>query len=330
MSNLATTIRRMLSRKEAVILPGFGTLLIAESKGTADGSGRIDPPGLIVRFDATHPKEDGKLAQEYADVKEIEHEEAHQQVLELVDAIKFSLDKGEEHQLERVGTFSRDDDNRIHFHKDPGWILDPSLFGLSTLELLELEDEDERASLQDAGTGDSEKESVSVGEPTVEKTAAAQKTESVVEPPRARRRPVNKWGIIWIVIGSLAAVLVIILLIPTNNDVEFGRDGIVIKDANTEDLQDQEASSEVEFEDTGNDADLGEEVSDTRDTGAVGSEEDPDTGQPDLNRNRYFIIGGSFQKLPNATELMNQLKSEGFQSEIIITENRMYRVSVQS
>lgn len=332
MSNLATTIRQMLSRKEAVILPGFGSLLITEGRGTTSGAGRIDPPGLIIRFDATHPKGDGKLAQEFAEGEEIEYEEARQQVLELVDAIKFSLDKGEAHHMEDVGTFTRDDNNKIHFQKDPDWTLDPSLFGLSSLELLELEDEGVASSGKTTPES-AEDPGISEQESSVEKVPVSGKPGAVATPPRARRRPVNKWGIIWIVIGSLAAVLVIILLIPTNNDIEIGKDGIVIKDAETEDRQDPDLLQEA---DAAGDAGLygdveegGAEITDA--VGPIVTEaEEFTTEQSDENQNRYFIIGGSFQKLPNATDLMNQLKSAGFPAEIIITENRLYRVSVKS
>ena len=44
----------------------------------------------------------------------------------------------------------------------------------------------------------------------------------------------------------------------------------------------------------------------------------------------FFIIAGSFSNLGNASDLQDQLKQKGFEAEVMITENRMYRVSVAS
>ena len=142
MAYIGKYIRQILSRQEAVTLPGFGSLVISQSSGVSSGAGRLDPPGVVIRFDAEHPRDDGKLAAEYTAGEQLDPEEARQQVLELIDAIKFKLDKGEKYDLDLVGTFSRDDDNRIKFSKDPNWIIDPELFGLPSLDLLELEEEE--------------------------------------------------------------------------------------------------------------------------------------------------------------------------------------------
>ena len=108
-------IRQILSRQEPVVFPGFGSLVMVRGKGINTDDSTIEPPGMIVKFDPNHPKSDGKLAEEYAKGEKIEHEEARQQLLELVDAIKFKLDKGEIYNLSLVGSFSRDDDNRVIF-----------------------------------------------------------------------------------------------------------------------------------------------------------------------------------------------------------------------
>ncbi len=44
----------------------------------------------------------------------------------------------------------------------------------------------------------------------------------------------------------------------------------------------------------------------------------------------FFIIAGSFKHLGNASELQDKLKAMGYQAEVMVTENRMYRVSVAS
>lgn len=384
MAYLGKYIRQILSRKEAVVLPGFGSLFPEEGKGVRNDDGRIDPPGAVVRFDATQPNDNGRLAEEYATGEQMDPEEARQQVLELVDAIKFKLDKGERYKLDLVGEFSRDDDNRIHFVKDPNWVIDPGLFGLSSLDLLELENEDEQeageeqdaepagatgASKEEAGerAEDSEarEEETPVTEAAEEATVGAGERDSKVEdgegeqaqaagarevrtgkdkdvslhPPvsvktrkkeKEQRKQVRRWRVIWIVSGLLIAVLVLVLLIPSDNGLEVGKEGIIIRDTEI-----GNEGNESMDQGSGQQPAMGTQAQDDLDAAATESlqeDEEPDDGpvQPPVLENRYFIIAGSFRNLGNATDLSDQLKAAGYPAEIILTENRMYRVSVQS
>ena len=367
MAYLGKYIRQILSRKEAVVLPGFGSLKLTESKGVQGEDGKIEPPGVVIRFDATHPKDDGRLAEEYAAGEQMEQEEARQQVLELVGAIKFKLDKGETYNLEGVGTFYRDDDNRIHFDRDPNWVIDPALFGLSSLDLLELENEEAQETPEtqgetraavtgeegDAGAGESgtrsgegtdsveqqvdtsEKQSAeAAGAPGTKKGQTTSWRQTGVakasEKRKIERQPVNKWRVIWIVAGSLIVVLALILLIPSGNGLEVGKDGIIIRD--TAPGSDDAAQP---VQDAGQPQGAETDVQGDLDAAARESlqenealEEGP--VQPPVRENNYFIIGGSFQNLGNATELVDELKASGYPAEIILTEDRLYRVSVRS
>jgi cell division septation protein DedD/nucleoid DNA-binding protein len=354
MAYLGTYIRQLLSNREQVILPGFGSLVITEGKGVAGDDGKIEPPVPVVRFDPTHPLGDGKLARAYAEGEGIEPEEARQQLLELVDAIKFRLDKGESYKLDQVGVFSRDDDNRILFRKDPGWVIDPDAFGLETLDILELDSEDADGAgvtgAEDAGgeklaggdkhagsekhTGGGKQAEGGSEQEVAKKGGSRRGTEPVRKSSgvpiegsvrRVERKPVNKWKIIWIVVGSLIAVLVLILLIPSGNGIEFGREGIVIRESE-ETVAPDKLSPDVG-------KDLKEEQGKTPVDQPVDEQETPAEMpgvQPKAPEHNYFIIAGSFQNLQNATELMNELQAKGFPAEMITTENRMYRVSVQS
>ena len=354
MAYLGTYIRQLLSNREPVVLPGFGSLVVAEGRGVAGDDGIIEPPVPVVRFDPTHPKGDGKLAGAYAAGEGIDPEEARQQVLELVDAIKFRLDKGENYKLDQVGVFSRDDDNRILFRRDPDWVIDPDAFGLDTLEILELESGDaEGADVARGKEAGGEKHAggeryadgerhVGSGkyagrekEPEVERAGTGKRVPEPVQKSagatmegsgkRVERKPVNKWKIIWIVIGSLIAVLVLILLLPTGNGIEFGREGIVIRDRQEAEGAEKLAPAvEKEMKEEKRKPPADEQVAEQE----LPADEPGD--QPKAPGHKYFIIAGSFQSLQNASELMNELKAAGFPAELIITENRLYRVSVKS
>ncbi len=305
MAYLGKYIREILSRHEPVVFPGFGSLVVVEGKGVAGEDGRIDPPGPMIRFDPTHPRGDGKLAVEYATGEGIDPEEARQQVLELVDAIKFKLDKGETFVLEQVGTFSRDDDNKIHFRKDLDWQLDPDGFGLDPLEILELEN-DEGVDIQPEEAAAPESMDVEIQEGGEEGPSSA-----------GQRKPVNKWKIIWIVTGSLIAVLLLILLIPAGNGIEFDKDGIIIQDM---ELRADDTPGSHAAQEKGD-----ERVAEDQEQTVLPEE----PAEPALS-NQHFIIAGSFQNLANAKELKDQLNASGFPSEIIFSDNRMYRVSISS
>ncbi len=311
-------IRQILARQETVVFPGFGSLNIGKGKGVVQETGQVEPPGAIVVFDPTHPKDNGILAQEYAQGENIDLEEAQQQLLELVDAIKFKMDKGESYDLALVGRFTRDDDNRIRFQKDPNWIIDPEIFGLSSLDLLELEEEEEEEKEEEKDAGESEE----IPEKMLDKKKA-QVIEDIPERKVAGRKPVNKWTIIWIVIASLITVLILILIIPLNQedpDIEFGKEGLVIRN-NADEGRDRAGKRDVKdpFEET-------KEV----EIDKPASAEDTDTSVPVTTANRYFIIAGSFQNLQNASELLEQLKEKGYPAEMIFTESRLYRVAVKS
>jgi cell division septation protein DedD/nucleoid DNA-binding protein len=314
MAYLGKYIRQILSKQEPVILPGFGRLTISKSEGVSVESGKIDPPGVLIRFDVEHPRDNGKLAAEYAAGESIDGEEAKQQVLELVDAIKFKLDKGEKFSLDLVGEFTRDDDDRIHFVKDSNWIIDPDLFGLPSLDLLELEEEEKAPE-------PANEDSVPVKEDSIPQ----QKESQPMKKKMANRAPVNKWKIIWIIVGSLIIVLVLILLIPTKNSdygIEFSKEGLVMK----ENVVSNGGGTVEDTNELVTDVDEQLEQTETETQEAVQAE----TQTPIGTTNNFFIIAGSFQELQNATELMESLKSEGFPAEIIITESRLYRVAVQS
>ena len=136
-------IRQLLDEGQKVILPGFGNLEIKDPGKKFPASGtKISPPGKSVIFDSSFSKDDGLLAGRLSEKEGIDQEEAGQQVLELVDAIKFDLDKGEPFELLDAGTFTRDEDSRIRFEPDKDWVLEPDQFGLESMDLIQLEDED--------------------------------------------------------------------------------------------------------------------------------------------------------------------------------------------
>ena len=303
-------IKMLLDERKRVILPGFGNLEVILPEGAQTPSGnRFLPPGTRVRFDKSYSKDDGLLSETLASGEQLDSDEAQQRVLELVDAIKFSLDKGEEYILLEAGSFSRDSEGKIRFLADPDWVLEPEQYGLESMDLLELEDLPIEK--------DEVKETESQPAPKVTPLA----------PPRPKPKP-RKWRVIWLVAALLIVVLAVLVIIPPGGDESGEQRQLFRKKADREVIQeDQQTVDEQQAGQTG------EQQSDTE-TAASEPEPEPEVEQeqrqPTEESNSFFIIAGSFSKLNNASELQDQLNAKGFQAEVMITENRMYRVSVAS
>ncbi len=193
-------IKMLLDERKRVILPGFGNLEVIIPEGTQTPSGnRINPPGTSVRFDTNFSKDDDRLAEMLAAGEVLERDEAQQRVLELVDAIRFSLDKGEEFLLPEAGTFSRDADGKTHFLADPSWVLEPDQYGLESMDLLELEE----LPIEEDITKETETESKESPKAKV----------TTLSPPKPKPKS-KRWRVVWVVAAALIVVLAVLILIP--------------------------------------------------------------------------------------------------------------------
>lgn len=359
-------IRKQLEEGKRVILPGFGNLEIKDTPGGRPASGgRIDPPGLYIRFDAGYSKDDGLLASAYATGENIDEEEARQRVLELVDSIKFALDKGETFALSETGTFSRDHDGKVHVQPDQGWVLEPDQYGLEAMDLLELEEEPSGVETEpepEAGKRPPSEEKIPEKHETTGQTSdlspkpedESEKTGPVPSAPHPSKPPVkpsprvtplkppvkvkasprfNRWRVIWIIAGSLIVILIALILIPVDwnqfqdkGSREPGTESKVEK-KNLEVQERQEAD--------GNEADGDRHPGSERENGEEGSGEPDYSSGEEIDKaveaeHDFFIIAGSFRQLKNASDLQDQLKARGYPAEVMFTENRMYRVIVSS
>ncbi len=300
-------IRMLLEQRSRVILPGFGNLEVVIQEGTQALSGKhFNPPGRTVRFDAGFSKDDGLLAETLAAGESLEREEATQRVLELIDAIKFALDKGEDYSIPETGTFSRDDDGKIRFQTDQDWVLEPDQYGLESMDLLELE------------------ELPAEGEKGIKSESGTTSKVTTLAPPRPKPKA-KRWRVIWVVAALLIVVLAVLLLVPTGESEQGVRRKLFQKSSDREQIE-QEApvtdSSATEME----------EQPAEEEVGVAEPEAEPEVVPevpPEAPKN-FYIIAGSFQKLKNASDMQDELNRRGFQAEVMITDNRMYRVSVAS
>ena len=325
---IGNTIRQLLEERKKVILPGFGNLAILETSGAVPSSGkRIDPPGMSILFDSSFSKDDKLLATTFATNEAMDPGEAGQQVLELVDAIKFAFDKGEPWAVEGAGIFSRDDDGKVHFQPEKDWVLAPDQYGLESMELLELDDEP-------GEKGPAKAPEMEKTEPVAQAQTRPTAPAAAHEPWKAEKpkRRVNLWRVIWIMAGSLIVILLVLIAIPSDKLQIFeGRDG-TDQPVEGEPAVGSQGSSSTSTEKPGSDDSQGASQAETADS------EKPLVSEPEQStpaealppEHKYFLIAGSFKHLGNASELQDQLKDRGYHAEVMVTENRMYRVSVTS
>jgi cell division protein FtsN len=122
-------------------------------------------------------------------------------------------------------------------------------------------------------------------------------------------------------------VLVVLILIPTGESEDGTRRGLFNRQAEQEEVDQTEPSTDVS-------PDQEQVVSEEQAVEPeIRQEEIDEEVEPDLpleESNNYFIIAGSFSRLTNASDLQDKLNSRGYNAEVMITENRMYRVSVAS
>ena len=338
-------IKQLLDERKRVILPGFGNLEVIEKGKTPTSGNRIDPPGLLIWFDAGYSKDDGLLASVLAAGAKMDEEEAGQRVLELVDAIKFALDKGESYAIPEMGTLNRDDDGKVHFKVDPNWVLEPDQYGLESVDLLELEELPEEEKEVPEMEKPEESPSSVKSKAKAEESPATDKSEAKPEaqpplrpvlrtsnltadhkPAKKKPRHTIRWRIIWIVTGALILVLVGLIFIPAGNDRKLKQKEPAVTGTEKTDVRTKpiETTEDQTSEEQQIPEDQTTESTETEETPAV---EEP---LPEVQEHKYFIIAGSFKHLKYASDLQDQLKARGYPAEVMVTENRMYRVSVSS
>lgn len=321
---LGKYIRELLDEKKRVVLAGFGNLEVKSPDMAQTPSGsRIDPPGISVRFDSSFGKDDGLLASVYAQGEGLEADEAQQRVLELVDAIKFALDKGEEYKLPETGTFVRDEDGKVNFQVDPSWLLEPDQYGLESMDLLELEDEPsvEEAVETEKPSPISSSKTTPETKPKTTPGPAAKVTPLAPAKPKSKAK---KWRVIWILVFLLIIVLAVLILVPAGETEDGEKKQKFWNRKAAVEVVDQEDTPAVDAESGTVEQDVSEAIETP-----VSSDETVEPIPVDVSHH-FFVIAGSFSKLRNASDLQDQLKQQGFEAEVMITENRMYRVSISS
>jgi len=191
-------------------------------------------------------------------------------------------------------------------------VLEPDHYGLESLDLLELDE------LPKEETGK---------EAHVSEMAQAVAPDKAPEPRPARRSGLinNKWKAIYITTGTLIVILAVLIFIPTGRKGDPARKSSILKKRPP-----IEATQQNGPQQEGNTPDQADPVSQGNQPQALEAQPEEQKPEPVAATPNFYIIAGSFKHLQNASEMQDQLKARGYKSEVLITENRMYRVTVAS
>ncbi|MCK4920296.1 MAG: SPOR domain-containing protein [Bacteroidales bacterium] len=341
--NILNYLREVLLFSEKVILPGFGSLKIEKESAILSGK-KLSPPQSKLIFDASETMDDELLSTQVSKAEEISIEEAKQKILEFIDEIRFSLDKGERYIIPELCAILRDENNNITIEKDPELILDYENFGLDSFELDDFEDDS--ISLEDEESKDLiESEKLSEGaqetdtthqnqsEKLDEKKDADSKGEEILIAPPSLSVRKNNRSTVWVVVGAIVVMVAAIVIIPlkTNlleNDIDF--DSFF----GTKDFVIDDDFSEAEEGEFNFDQLVSEFEKDIDSVTSIENAMNPDVAVAEqeniVSNSEFFIIAGSFKEAKNAAELQKELVFEGYPALTLDLGNGIYRVSAIS
>lgn len=357
MVSVEQLIGELLLRHNCVIIPSFGGFVAKQASATIDyRTGVMSPPRKSLLFNRQLINNDGLLVAELAVANSIHYNEAVEIVNGIVSAWNEQLRKGERITIDKVGFLFFDQEKNICFEQDRFFNLLLESYGLgkvhflteSDVQLVQHATIEKAISSEDLKTTPSaivfDTESISVN--PVEKETV------VIEHPAMRQRS-KTWK--YIAAACLAPIAFYSFWLPVKTDVlESGM--LSIKDFNpfykTEMggykknnlIKPEKSESYTTLEE--NIAQLPQDVtvysyeydedlyipiriargSETVEQALV---EEPTKNTPTQSGNLEFIVG-CFGNATNAENLVQTLKSKGFNAYILDVKNGLSRISAGS
>lgn len=131
---LTPHIQYLLVNNDCVVIPGWGALVasVGHSRLT---DGRLTPPCRSIGFNRALTHTDGMLASSIARRDGISYQVADSIVREGVDELRNIYDVNGEVSIDRIGTFTRDDNGSMIFSPAADSIANSPYFGLPVLAL---------------------------------------------------------------------------------------------------------------------------------------------------------------------------------------------------
>ena len=289
--NITAFIKELLFGHDCVIIPGFGGFIGNYMPAYIDKSvGIFYPPVKQISFNRNLNHNDGLLVGKISEALSLNYGDARNFVEEYVRDLRKKLDKGEKVVFENIGSFVNNQEGNVLFEPDRNANYNLDSFGLESFQCQPIKGYDVRRKITRQGE---------------------------IDPIRhAYRRK-----IIWraaIVIPLLA----ILVIVPLKTDLFKSKVEVTTLNPLV--------TAEFEHNKSAVDDVVKNEAAKTDENIPLISEEPitPEVVIPVVSEaNIYCLVTGSFKSEENAINQANDLRTEGFNPEIIAASNGFYRVS---
>ena len=321
-------IHELLYQADVVIVPGLGAFVSTYNPAQPDLANRkISPPAKVFHFDDSR-KEDDRLLQDWiSEQGDFAETEAGQLIHDFVADVLHELEAGREVEIAGLGLFFNDEEGRIRFRFSVENNFDTEAAGLLDIDFPAASQESVQptATVPAPETKETKKEEVHVEAPhTVPPVFKAQPA----PPPPPEQHPVKKkrrsLRRIWIAVAF-------ILIIAAGIYFGLQHKGEITRLAGqwfSRPRHEAIDSLRTQPVDTG----LGKTLSEQANLKKALDVKSVDTSGkfvPYGNRvMKYYVVAASFNTYDNALKLQNELKSKGFDSEIITQTHQWYRVTM--
>ena len=319
MNTVQNHIKELLFEQDCVLIPDFGGFVTNFDCAKIDASNRfITPPQKWLAFNALLKNDDGLLSNYVAQQEQITREQANLKIKSFVEDTKRYLNFDNSYQIEGLGVFSQNEENKIQFQPKTTNFYSES-FGLENIFLKKSVNlQNELQVVQKAPV---------VSDATVQQVFASEDREPTVEvwedeEETTHRRsrfskvlPSNALPYVYGIVGTL--MLASAVYFYDNSKTNLGS---LNPFKSSSSMTPPVVKTVDEFKAEGT------PIAPTNvETKAFENEkvavETPVLETINNSEKRFFIITGSFGSKKNAKSLLNKLKSKGFEDASIIYPN---------
>lgn len=294
MFDLSSYITGLLFIHDCVILPGFGGFVANYQEATHnEQSNTFNPPSKKLVFNSSLSYNDGLLINYLSRQLNISYAEAEQKVKHSVEDAWIRLEKGETLTFEGIGTFRYNEDATLVFNPEVTENLLTDSCGLFSFRFPPLRN--------------------------------LMRTEPIVNNDNIRKMPTIDTKKVLRYAAVLVPIAVLIATIPYYKDNISQWAGFVPINDNKSVAIEDTITATVPMSNVGSAI----EASTDKRT-ALFYNETPapvEVSRPQVKASKYYLIGGSFKDRENAEVYVRRYNNEGFNSEVIETDN-LYRVSL--
>jgi nucleoid DNA-binding protein len=283
-------IRELLFGHDCVIVPGFGGFIGNYAPARIDKiTGTFYPPVKQISFNRNLNHNDGLLIGRISVSSGINYGDARSLVEDFVAGVRKKLEKGEKAVFDNIGSFVNNQEGNVQFEPDRSANYHLDSYGLEPFQCLPLEGYDVRKRIS-----------------------------RHIERDPIKKALVRK--IIWRA-AVIIPLLALIVTVPLKTDLFKGKvESTTMNPLVTAEFENNKKALE--------ESNIPEPPK-VKENPAPAPEKTVEQVTPvsgTSESNSYVVITGSFKSKQNAESQVNKLIEEGFNPEIVTTENGFYRV----